>query len=110
MASTSSPPSPVSLFFGCQSSKKQVDILLQNTVSRRKNHPKLCVFAAKQDSGRPERPPPGVDTRIHWESEDEGWIGGSNSKVKEEQLNAEAKNLLGETFTELLNSSDSHYQ
>ncbi|KAI3687866.1 hypothetical protein L1987_81569 [Smallanthus sonchifolius] len=64
------------------------------------------------ESGR-QRAPTEVDTRIHWENEDEGWVGGGNSSgaatqsVEEEQKN----NLLGEKFSELLNNStDSHYQ
>ncbi|CAI9105330.1 OLC1v1004227C1 [Oldenlandia corymbosa var. corymbosa] len=55
-----------------------------------------------------QRAPPGVDTRIHWENEDEGWVGGStNSTPVEEQLKAEQS----KKFADLLNSSsDSHYQ
>lgn len=70
------------------------------------------VFATAQDAGKRQRAPPGVDTRIHWENEDEGWLGGSNSKPTEEQLKSEAqqKNLLGDKFADLLNSSDSHHQ
>ncbi|KMT20105.1 hypothetical protein BVRB_1g001230 [Beta vulgaris subsp. vulgaris] len=117
MASTSAPPSPLSLFLGNNRNgyptwKKQVTILIQKAVAKRKNHAKLCVFAATQDAGEQQRAPPGVDTRIHWENEDEGWIGGSTSKANEEQFKAETeqKDLLGEKFAELLNSSDSHYQ
>lgn len=116
MASTVSPPHPVSLFLGSSNGyatwKKQVGILIQNAVARRKNHAKFCVFAAAQDAGKQQTPPPGVDTRIHWENEDEGWIGGSSTRAKAEQLKAEAeqKDFLGEKFAELLNSYDSHYQ
>lgn len=63
---------------------------------------------------QPRRAPPGVDTRIHWDNEDEGWVGGpSNSQQTKEKLNEEEqqKNLLGDKFADLLNdSSDSHYQ
>lgn len=118
MASAATVPSPLSLFLngknGNPTWKKQTNTLIQNAVSRRKNHVKLCVLAAAQDtdSGRQKRASPGVDTRIHWENEDEGWIGGSNSQPTEEQLKAEAdqKNFLGDKFADLLNSSDSHYQ
>uniref|UniRef100_A0A0F7CZA6 Chaperone DnaJ-domain superfamily protein n=1 Tax=Pelargonium dichondrifolium TaxID=73194 RepID=A0A0F7CZA6_9ROSI len=58
-----------------------------------------------------------VDTRIHWENDEEGWIGGDSGgsseaggqyRFNEEE---EKKNLLGERFADLLNeSSDSHYQ
>ncbi|XP_057502811.1 NAD(P)H-quinone oxidoreductase subunit T, chloroplastic [Actinidia eriantha] len=74
----------------------------------------LRVFAAAEE--RPRRPPLGVDTRIHWESEEEGWIGGrSNSQSAQEgqfQAQEDHKNrFLGEKFSDLLNSSsDSHYQ
>jgi len=86
--------------------------LIQSAEHQRKNCQKLSVFATAQDAGKRQRAPPGVDTRIHWENEDEGWIGASNSKPTEEQLKSEAqqKNLLGDKFAELLNSSDSHYQ
>lgn len=86
-------------------------------VTRAGSRSVLRVYAAAAaggggESGR-QRAPPGVDTRIHWENEDEGWVGGGTSSgtttrsVEEEQK----KNLLGEKFSELLNnSSDSHYQ
>lgn len=117
MAYTASPPSPVSLFLGNKDGypiwKKQFSsILIQTTVARRKKHAKLCVFATTQDAGSQKKAGPDADTRIHWENEDEGWIGGSSSKPKEDELRAEAekKNLMGDKFAELLNSSDSHYQ
>lgn len=63
---------------------------------------------------RPPRAPPGVDTRIHWESQDEGWIGGGSGSQQTQQKfdeEEEQKNLLGNKFADLLNnSSDSHYQ
>ncbi|GJV28022.1 NAD(P)H-quinone oxidoreductase subunit T, chloroplastic [Tanacetum coccineum] len=73
----------------------------------------LRVYAAAEGEGEGrQKPPPGVDTRIHWENEDEGWVGGSTnttrSSIDEEE---QKKNLLGEKFSELLNNStDSHYQ
>ncbi|OMO71955.1 hypothetical protein COLO4_27894 [Corchorus olitorius] len=71
------------------------------------------IFAT-QGPSKPQRAPPGVDTRIHWENEDEGWIGGkSKSQQTKEKMDEEEqqKNLLGEKFADLLNdSSDSHYQ
>lgn len=74
----------------------------------------LRVLASQAGSNpQPQRAPPGVDTRIHWDNPDEGWIGGgNNSKPTQEQLKAEAeKNFLNEKFADLLNnSSDSHYQ
>ncbi|CAI9289531.1 unnamed protein product [Lactuca saligna] len=72
----------------------------------------LRVYAADGEGGGGggrRRAPPGIDTRIHWENEDDGWVGGSatESATEEDQTN----NLLGEKFSELLNNStDSHYQ
>ncbi|KAK4760643.1 hypothetical protein SAY87_005536 [Trapa incisa] len=62
-----------------------------------------------EDGGKRQRAPPGVDTRIHWDSPDEGWVGGGQpDKFSPEE---EQKNLLGHKFADLLNdSSDSHYQ
>ena len=82
--------------------------------TRRTNYSSsLSVFATQGPSKR-QRAPPGVDTRIHWDNEDEGWVGGpSNSQQSKEKLHAEEehKNLLGEKFADLLNDSfDSHYQ
>lgn len=81
----------------------------------------LKVHASQSESQGPgsgrrqsQRAPPGVDTRIHWDNEDEGWIGGTNSaKQKQPSPSAEdnPKNLLGDNFADLLTtSSDSHYQ
>ncbi|KAI5356028.1 hypothetical protein L3X38_008923 [Prunus dulcis] len=73
--------------------------------------------SASQGPSKSERAPPGVDTRIHWENEDEGWIGGSSasSSSKAQQAQAEQEqqsNLLEDKFADLLNDSisDSHYQ
>ncbi|XP_042481263.1 NAD(P)H-quinone oxidoreductase subunit T, chloroplastic-like [Macadamia integrifolia] len=68
-------------------------------------------FASETPSGQSRRAPAGVDTRIHWDNPDEGWIGGpSNSQqptIEDEQQNL----LLGENYSDLLNDySDSHYQ
>ncbi|KAL7112656.1 hypothetical protein ACP275_04G016300 [Erythranthe tilingii] len=65
------------------------------------------VRAVQGGSTGPQRAPPGFDTRIHWENDDEGWIGGKTSqeKVKDES------DFTGDKFSDLLNSSsDSHYQ
>ncbi|KAL9245478.1 hypothetical protein vseg_019125 [Gypsophila vaccaria] len=114
MASAASPTSPLSPFLDRKRdpSPKRKLISSINAVPTRKNLAKFCVFATADDAGVRQKASPGVDTRIHWENEDEGWIGGSSSKVTEEQLEAEVEkgNLLGEKFSELLNSTDSHYQ
>uniref|UniRef100_A0A0F7H114 Chaperone DnaJ-domain superfamily protein n=1 Tax=Pelargonium cotyledonis TaxID=28968 RepID=A0A0F7H114_9ROSI len=58
-----------------------------------------------------------VDTRIHWENDEEGWIGGDSGGSSEAggqyrfNEEVEKKNLLGQRFADLLNEpSDSHYQ
>lgn len=64
------------------------------------------VYAA---GGGKQRASSDVDTRIHWENEDDGWVGGSTTRAAEEE--EQKNNLLGEKFSELLNNStDSHYQ
>uniref|UniRef100_A0A0F7H163 Chaperone DnaJ-domain superfamily protein n=1 Tax=Pelargonium hortorum TaxID=4031 RepID=A0A0F7H163_PELHO len=81
------------------------------TTSRRNGTFRVLAAAAQGPSG------PDVDTRIHWENDEEGWIGGESggsseaggqNRFSEEE---EKKSMLGERFAELLNeSSDSHYQ
>ncbi|XP_058097288.1 NAD(P)H-quinone oxidoreductase subunit T, chloroplastic [Magnolia sinica] len=85
----------------------------ENANARRRNRC-MRVFATN-DSG--EQPPvgqrkgnPGVDTRIHWENPDEGWIGGKTTKTDGGDRKKEEE-ILGEKFADLLkNSTDSHYQ
>ena len=84
----------------------------------RRNHDYSLRVFASQGPAPPKGPsaPPGVDTRIHWDNEDEGWIGGSTTSQPQQQQDQsnepkEMKNLLGEKFSDLLSdSSDSHYQ
>lgn len=88
-------------------------LLLQPLLIRSASSNRRCfrVFATETTSGK-QKAQPGEDTRIHWENEDEGWIGGSNSKTRKKLEPEEKKqDLLDENFSELLNSStDSHYQ
>lgn len=93
MASTASPSfSP--LFCG----RKQA------TPALRQMH---VVAAAPDSSGEPTRKRR-VDTRIHWSSPDEGWVGG---KTKPDNGASEKKEYLGERFADLINKSTaSHYQ
>ncbi|URE09986.1 DnaJ domain [Musa troglodytarum] len=94
MASTASPSfSP--LFCG----RKQA------TPGLRQMH---VVAAAPDSSGEPTRKRR-VDTRIHWSSPDEGWVGG---KTKPDTVASEKKEeYLGERFADLINKSTaSHYQ
>ncbi|KAF1001887.1 hypothetical protein AG4045_010968 [Apium graveolens] len=56
-------------------------LLLQPILIRSVSSNRRClrVFATETTSGK-QKAQPGEDTRIHWESEDEGWIGGSYKK------------------------------
>lgn len=115
MASHTAPPTPFNPFLKDQSHNHLTrgwlvtkPITGTNRVSLRK----YIAAAATQGPRSRQRAPPGVDTRIHWDNEDEGWIGGSTtSPPLEEQLEAEQKQILDKTFSDLLNSlADSHYQ
>ncbi|KAJ3671605.1 hypothetical protein LUZ60_007684 [Juncus effusus] len=59
---------------------------------------------------------PKVDTRIHWSSMDEGWVGGTTKKETDDESqngNKEKKNeeYLGAKFADLLSAAtESHYQ
>ncbi|KAL2329410.1 hypothetical protein Fmac_022837 [Flemingia macrophylla] len=64
----------------------------------------LEVYASR----RPERAPPGVDTRIHWDNEDEGWVGVGGAKEKQETQ--KPNNMFADDFPHLLTTSlGSHY-
>ncbi|KAF7850765.1 hypothetical protein BT93_L5014 [Corymbia citriodora subsp. variegata] len=118
MASTApSPQASFSLFTGrrrCTAGARTARGGGADVLGRRRRRRRVRVSATQGPQER-RPPPPGVDTRIHWENEDGGWIGGDGSKSKEgeKQLGAEEeqRNLLGEKFADLLNeSADSHYQ
>ncbi|XP_058760465.1 NAD(P)H-quinone oxidoreductase subunit T, chloroplastic-like [Vicia villosa] len=110
MASPATPSPQILLFnpiFGNTKTIKGVRFFRTTTTT--KSYTILQVHASKDDSQRPKKAPPGTDTRIHWENEDEGWIGGS---TKQQQTNADVKpkKLLGEDFADLLNFQGSHYE
>lgn len=78
-------------------------------INQRSKNEHLRIIHAAQSSNNRQRAPQGVDTRIHWENDDEGWIGTTKSKSAEEQLKTDQD--LDKKFSDLLNSSsDSHYQ
>ncbi|TKY68072.1 NAD(P)H-quinone oxidoreductase subunit T [Spatholobus suberectus] len=65
-----------------------------------------CTSLQVHASRRPQRAPPGVDTRIHWDNEDEGWVGGTK-----QQQTQKPNNMLGDDFADFLTtSSGSHYE
>uniref|UniRef100_A0A0F7H1H0 Chaperone DnaJ-domain superfamily protein n=1 Tax=Monsonia marlothii TaxID=163685 RepID=A0A0F7H1H0_9ROSI len=130
MASTTTPPhaSPYSLLPRNQLNQSKTHHFLRQTpiTPRRRNKShggcggscfRVSATATEgpDNSSGPWKPQPGVDTRIHWENEEDGWIGGSGGSSNAEQKRfseeEEKKSLLGEKFADLLNeSSDSHYQ
>ncbi|KAL5845942.1 hypothetical protein ACOSQ3_009466 [Xanthoceras sorbifolium] len=89
-------------------------LLIRRRAARRTTLLRVLVLAAAGGGQGRRGAPPGVDTRIHWENPDEGWIGGSSGNSQQQKkLNPEEEqdNLLGHKFSDLLNeSSDSHYQ
>ncbi|CAL1362709.1 unnamed protein product [Linum trigynum] len=71
----------------------------------------VVATAAKEPQSRPPRAPPGVDTRIHWDNPDEGWIGGGTNTDTSGDQEKDNEDLLGDKFADLLDdASDSHYQ
>ncbi|KAF4349997.1 hypothetical protein F8388_017575, partial [Cannabis sativa] len=70
------------------------------------------VCAVSQGPNKRGRAPPGVDTRIHWDNQEEGWVGGATGTSWESTSSEDQqRNLLGEKFSDLINdSTDSHYQ
>lgn len=65
----------------------------------------------KSEQERRHGAPPKGDTRIHWENEDEGWIGGPTSTGSRLEAEEDHDDVLARKFSDLLNNSfDSHYQ
>ncbi|KAJ8763542.1 hypothetical protein K2173_002425 [Erythroxylum novogranatense] len=52
---------------------------------RRRRLMSLGVRASQEPTKR-QRAPPGVDTRIHWDNPEEGWIGGSSGSKKTQNI------------------------
>lgn len=116
MASTTAPQASYAFLLrkqNCGQRSKENQLVGRATARKTNKSGRFGVFAAQEPRKR-QRAPPGVDTRIHWDNPDEGWIGGSsNSQQTQEKLKAgkEQNKLLGEKFADLLNySSHSHYQ
>lgn len=110
MASATSPPAPFTFLSSNQSTEHRT-YGQWLTAKQRSRCGGFQVYATQEGPSKRQRAPPDVDTRIHWENEDEGWVGGSKSQSAQERIKADEKNLLDEKFSDLLNSSaDSHYQ
>ncbi|XXG60824.1 hypothetical protein AAC387_Pa04g2639 [Persea americana] len=107
-SSTAAPPFSILLRTQTRTPKGQ-----SSCGSRRHPHGSVHAVASENSEGgppfSPKKAPPGVDTRIHWENPDEGWIGGGKTKRPTPQ--PEKENNFGRKFADLLKSStDSHYQ
>lgn len=90
-----------------------------NSSKPKKPHRHLQLFAASSSSPTSEPSPkqpkrtPGVDTRIHWDNQEEGWLGKKSKpqNPKKSQTQTQTKQYLGEHFADLINnSSATHYQ
>lgn len=75
------------------------------------------IYAASSDSSSSSGEPPRkrrVDTRIHWSSPDEGWIGGKTKKPDSDNdatATKKEEEFLGERFADLIDkATTSHYQ
>lgn len=85
--------------------------------SRKHKDPKprrVLVRASNSDDPSTAKRKPVVDTRIHWSSPDEGWIGGKSSSSSQQSKTETQKKQeppLGERFADLISQSTaSHYQ
>ncbi|KAJ8763569.1 hypothetical protein K2173_002452 [Erythroxylum novogranatense] len=120
MASTTASQASCSLLLdrspnGTKLAKQQVCPTARgcSITARRRRRRRLMSLGvrASQEPTKRQRAPPGVDTRIHWDNPDEGWIGGSSGSKKTQNVEEEQGNLLADQFADLLNdSTDSHYQ
>ncbi|CAA7033351.1 unnamed protein product [Microthlaspi erraticum] len=71
----------------------------------RKKARRVMHIHSSQGPTKPPKPSPGFHTRIHWESPDEGWIGGGSNPVKPDRDNL----FSDDNFAELIKDSfDSH--
>lgn len=54
---------------------------------------------------------PGVDTRIHWDNPDEGWVGGNSRKKTDTAVDDSKKESFSARFADLISAAaTSHYQ
>ncbi|KAF9608481.1 hypothetical protein IFM89_009847 [Coptis chinensis] len=99
-----------------QTSLLSVGRKVSEEVRRRRSCISFRVYAVANgsaESDQPRKAPPGVDTRIHWENPDEGWVGGSTNSQWSDTMKAEEgqqNDFLGDKFADLINSTNSHYQ
>ena len=111
MASTATPSPQILLFNPILGNTKTIRrIRFFRIATTTNSHISFQVHASAKDSQGPQKAPFGVDTRIHWENDDEGWIGGSTKQQQNNEEEKPKKKLLGEDFADLLNFQGSHYE
>lgn len=126
-SSTASSSSPISILISRSTRKSESASGNVNFPERKRHVYRVCATAESEGVG-PNPKGPVVDSRIHWENEDEGWLGvdtrkrssgssseehssASNSSKQQKQEAERERDLLAEQFADLLNdSSNSHYQ
>lgn len=112
MASTAS--SSLSLLPLLRSHRRHAPHTRRYPAGKARERRRSVACAAQETGGAPpfqrRRGTPGVDTRIHWDNPDEGWLGVSSRPNKAEDEEKEEE-VLGEKFADLLkNSTNSYYQ
>ncbi|KAJ4962801.1 hypothetical protein NE237_022740 [Protea cynaroides] len=112
MASSTTPSTLSFLLRSIKGRKSSEETQIRSSNSgKRRRRSSFRVLASETSSGERRRAPPGVDTRIHWDNPDEGWIGGTSTNSSQQTIEEEQKNILGKNYSDLLEeSSDSHYQ
>ncbi|WCJ44255.1 Chaperone DnaJ-domain superfamily protein [Euphorbia peplus] len=107
MASTTAPH--VQPSYSLLVSTKNSSLFSRKQQRLKKRSWRYGVLASSEKKER-AAPAPGVDTRIHWDDPDEGWVGGTDSNSAQQQLPKQEPNF-GHNFADLLNeASGSHYQ
>ncbi|XP_065880588.1 NAD(P)H-quinone oxidoreductase subunit T, chloroplastic [Euphorbia lathyris] len=113
MASTTATQAPYSLIVSTKKNSSSLFIRKQQRLTRTKKKNSRWRFGVLATSEKRKRaaPAPGVDTRIHWDDPDEGWVGVGDTNSNSQQQKERNNPNLGHNFADLLNeASGSHYQ
>ncbi|KAH7680913.1 Molecular chaperone (DnaJ superfamily) domain-containing protein [Dioscorea alata] len=87
-----------------------------NSSKPKKPHRHLQLFVASssptsEPSPKQPKRTPRVDTRIHWDNQEEGWLGKKSKPQNPKKPQTQTKQYLSEHFADLINnSSATHYQ
>lgn len=80
----------------------------KNTKPKHPRRTRLQVFAHVGTVDRRKRQRfPGVDTRIHWDNQNEGWLGGKTEEAMDEDVKKED---VRQTLNNLLKNTHSYYE